>query len=244
MSLRKILLASVLMTATALPSFATEYGTWNDNSLQQGAIGSLVVNDQLNTVTNWSTLSGVVDTVGGDVVAMGAAAGNIVDVITMDNTRAFIKQIVSNSATIGSNVALDANNVWGSVGVNNSSLCNGASVSTDPFLTSVKSYQECNARDTYTGTSAFVTNIGGNAVFQGSAISNSFEADSNAPNFLASTMTAPPEWKPSKLIWWTPLGASSSPSVTPFFPIWTQKSAGFVPPIRHLPPPASSRQPA
>jgi|688.fasta_scaffold23235_9 hypothetical protein len=184
MSLRKILLASVLMTATALPSFATEYGTWNDNSLQQGAIGSLVVNDQVNTVTNWSNLSGVVDTVGGDVVAMGAAAGNIVDVITMDNTRAFNNQIVSNSATIGSNVALDANNVWGSVGVNNSSLCNGASVSTDPFLTSVKSYQECNARDTYTGTSAFVTNIGGNAVFQGSAISNSFEADSNAPNFL------------------------------------------------------------
>jgi hypothetical protein len=184
MSLRKILLASVLMTATALPSFATEYGTWNDNSLQQGAIGSLVVNDQVNTVTNWSNLSGVVDTVGGDVVAMGAAAGNILDVITMDNTRAFNNQIVSNSATIGSNVALDANNVWGSVGVNNSSLCNGASVSTDPFLTSVKSYQECNARDTYTGTSAFVTNIGGNAVFQGSAISNSFEADSNAPNFL------------------------------------------------------------
>jgi len=184
MSLRKILLASVLMTATALPSFATEYGTWNDNSLQQGAIGSLVVNDQVNTVTNWSNLSGVVDTVGGDVVAMGAAAGDIVDVITMDNTRAFNNQIVSNSATIGSNVALDANNVWGSVGVNNSSLCNGASVSTDPFLTSVKSYQECNARDTYTGTSAFVTNIGGNAVFQGSAISNSFEADSNAPNFL------------------------------------------------------------
>ena len=28
-----------------------------------------------------------------------------------------------------------------------------------------------------------MTNIGGNAVFQNSAISNSFEADSNAPNF-------------------------------------------------------------
>jgi len=184
MSLRKILLATVLMTATASSAFATDqYGTWNDNSLQQGAIGSLVVNDQLNTVTNWSNMSGVVDTVGGDVVAMGAAAGNIVDVITMDNTRAFNNQIVTNQATIGSNVALDANNVWGSVGVNNSSLCNGASVSTDPVLTSVKSYQECAAKDPYTGTSAFVTNIGGNAVFQGSAISNSFEADSNAPNF-------------------------------------------------------------
>lgn len=183
MSLRKILLASVLMTATALPSFAQEYGTWNDNSLMQGAIGSLVVNDQLNTTTNWSNMSGVVDTVGGDVVAQGAAAGNIVDVITMDNTRAFNNQIVGPGATIGSNVALDANNVWGSVGVSNSALCNGASVSTDPVLTSVKSYQECGAQDPYTGTNAFVTNIAGNAVFQNSSISNSFETDSNAPNF-------------------------------------------------------------
>ena len=179
MSLRKILLASVLMTATAIPAFAQEYGTWNDN----GAIGSLVVNDQVNLQTNWSNMSGVVDTVGGDVVAQGAAAGNIVDVITMDNTRVFNNQIVGSDATIGSNVALDANNVWGSVGVSNSSLCNGASVSTDPVLTSVNSYQECGAKDPYTGTSAFVTNIAGNAVFQNSAISNSFEADSNAPNF-------------------------------------------------------------
>lgn len=183
MSLRKILLATALMTATALPGFATEYGTWNDNSLQQGPIGSLVINDQQNTRTNWSNLSGVVDTVGGDVVAQGAAAGNIVDVFTMDNTRVFNNQVVSSQASIGSNVLMDANNVWGSVGVNNSSLCNGASVSTDPVLTSVNSYQECGAKDPFTGTSALVTNIGGNAVFQNSAISNSFEADSNAPNF-------------------------------------------------------------
>jgi len=183
MSLRKILLASVLMIAPVTSAFAQEYGTWNDNSLYQGAIGSLVINDQINTQTNWSNLSGVVDTVGGDVVAQGAAAGNIVDVITMDNTRVFNNQIVSSQATIGSNVVMDANNVWGSVGVNNTSLCNGASVSTDPVLTSVNSYQECGAKDPYTGTSAFVTNIAGNAVFQNSAISNSFEADSNAPNF-------------------------------------------------------------
>ena len=183
MSLRKILLATALMTATALPGFATEYGTWNDNSLQQGPIGSLVINDQQNTRTNWSNLSGVVDTVGGDVVAQGAAAGNIVDVFTMDNTRVFNNQVVSSQASIGSNVLMDANNVWGSVGVNNSSLCNGASVSTDPVLTSVNSYQECGAKDPFTGTSALVTNIGGNAVLQNSAISNSFEADSNAPNF-------------------------------------------------------------
>ena len=113
MSLCKIFLASVLMTATVTSAMAEEYGTWNDNS----AIGSLVVKDQVNLKTNWSNLSGVVDTVGGDVVAQSAAAGNIMDVITMDNTRVFNNQIVSSQATIGSNVSLDANNVWGSVGV-------------------------------------------------------------------------------------------------------------------------------
>lgn len=41
MSLCKIFLASVLMTATVTSAMAEEYGTWNDNS----AIGSLVVND-------------------------------------------------------------------------------------------------------------------------------------------------------------------------------------------------------
>jgi len=184
MSLRKILLASVLLTVSATSAFATdEYGTWNDNSYGGSAIGSLTVNDQINTQTNWSNLSGVVDTVGGNVVAQGAAAGNLVDIMTMDNTRVFNNQIVGSGATIGSNVMMDANNVWGSVGVNNQSLCNGASVSTDPVLTAVKNNQECHASDPYTGTSAFVTNIAGNAVFQGSAIGNTFEADSNAANF-------------------------------------------------------------
>lgn len=73
------------MTAIVTSAMAEEYGTWNDNS----AIGSLVVNDQVNLKTNWSNLSGVVDTMGGDVVAQSAAAGNIMDVIPMDNTRVF-----------------------------------------------------------------------------------------------------------------------------------------------------------
>ena len=90
MSLRKIFLASVLLTVSATSALATdEYGTWNDNSYGGSAIGSLTVNDQINTQTNWSNLSGVVDTVGGDVVAQGAAAGNLVDIMTMDNTRVF-----------------------------------------------------------------------------------------------------------------------------------------------------------
>ena len=82
---------------------------------------------------------------------------------------------------------MDANNVWGSVGIQNQVVCNGASVSTDPILTAVNSNQECHAKDPYSGISAYVTNVAGNAVFQGSAMGNSFQADSNAPNFPVIT---------------------------------------------------------
>ena len=61
-------------------------------------------------------------------------------------------------------------------------LCNGASVSTDPTLTAVHSNQECHAQDPYSSINSNVSNIAGSAVFQGSALGNSFQADSNAPN--------------------------------------------------------------
>mgnify|MGYP001554099355 CR=1 FL=1 len=187
---KTLLAASALIALSATAAFAggagsDQYGTWNDSS-SQGS-GSQILNNQINLQNNWSNLTGVVDTVGGDVVAQGSAAGNMIDVTTMNNTRVQNNQIVGAGATIGSNVTLDANNVWGSVGVQNQVLCNGASVSTDPVLTAVHSNQECHASDPYSGVSAYVTNVAGNAVFQGSAISNSFEADSNAPNMPISS---------------------------------------------------------
>ena len=114
--------------------------------------------------------------------AQGTAAGNMMDVTTMNNTRVSNNQIVGPNATIGSNVSIDVNNVWGSVGITNQAICNGASVSTDPILTAVKSNQECHATDPYSQINTNISNIGGNAVIQGSALGNSFEADSNAPN--------------------------------------------------------------
>jgi len=107
----------------------------------------------------------------------------MVDITTMNDTRVQNSQIVGPQANIGSNVNMDANNVWGSVGISSQALCNGAQVSTDPILTKVNSYQECNARDPYSSINTNITNVAGNAVVQGSAIANSFEADSNAPNF-------------------------------------------------------------
>ena len=146
------------------------------------AMGSQILNNQINLQNAWSNLTGSVNTVGGDAVAQGSAAGNMIDITTMNNTRVFNEQIVGPQANIGSNVKFDATNVWGSVGVSNQVLCNGASVSTDPILTAVQSNQECHAQDPYSSIKTNISNVAGNAVIQGSSLGNTFEADSNAPN--------------------------------------------------------------
>lgn len=180
----KILVAVSVLALSASSAFAQTYGSWGDQSSSQseGGIGSHILNNQINLQNNWSNLNAQVDTVGGDVVAQGSAGGNLIDITTMNNTRVFNNQIVGPNANIGSNINLDANNVWGSVGIQNQVLCNGASVSTDPVLTAIHSNQECHATDPYSSINANISNLAGNAVFQGSALGNSFEADSNAPN--------------------------------------------------------------
>jgi hypothetical protein len=178
----KILLAASVLALSTSAAFAQGVGTWSDPS-QQSGVGSQILNNQINLQTNWSSLTGSVDTVGGDVVVQGNAAGNLVDVTTMNDTRVTNSQTVGSNATIGSTVAVDVNNVWGSVGITNQAICNGASVSTDPILTAVKSNQACHATDPYSEINTNISNIGGNAVVQGMAVGNKLETDSNAPNF-------------------------------------------------------------
>jgi hypothetical protein len=178
----KILLTASVLALSTSAAFAQGVGAWSDPS-QQSGVGSQILNNQINLQTNWSSLTGSVDTVGGDVVVQGNAAGNLVDVTTMNDTRVTNSQTVSSNATIGSTVAVDVNNVWGSVGITNQAICNGASVSTDPILTAVKSNQACHATDPYSEINTNISNIGGNAVVQGMAVGNKLETDSNAPNF-------------------------------------------------------------
>ena len=178
----KILLAVSILALSATSAMAQTYGTWGDQSSSQQAIGSQILNNQINLQNNWSNLNANVDTVGGDLVAQGSAAGNMIDITTMNNTRVQNSQIVGSGASIGSNVNVDVNNVWGNATVANQVVCNGASVSTDPVLTAVHSNQECHAQDPYSSITTNISNIAGNAVLQGSALGNSFEADSNAPN--------------------------------------------------------------
>jgi hypothetical protein len=186
MTFKTLLAASALVAITATSAFAGDYGSWGDAN-SQGGVGSQIQNQQTTTQNVWSNLNGSVDTAGGDAVAQGSAAGNTIDITTMNNTNVFNKQMVSNTANIGSNLNVDFNNVWGTVGVQNQVLCNGASVSTDPVLTSVQSSQECHAQDPYSSIKTNISNVAGNAVIMGSSLGNTFEADSNAPNMPIMT---------------------------------------------------------
>jgi len=184
MKIVKALLAASAIILSTSAGFAQTYGTWNGGSSGVGASagGSNILNSQINLQTNWSNLTGSIDTTSSDATVTGAAAGNLIDIITMNNTRMQNSQIVGSSASIGSNVAVDLNNVWGNAAVGNQAVCNGASVSTDPTYASTQSFQKCGASDTYSGITTNISNVAGNAVVQGSAIANTFEADSNAPN--------------------------------------------------------------
>jgi len=185
----KILLAASALILSTSAGFAQTYGTWNGGSSGVGASagGSNIINGQVNLQTNWSNLTGSIDTTGSDAVATGAAAGNLVDITTMNNTPVKNSQIVGYSGSVGSNVAVDLNNIWGNAGVANQAVCNGASVSTDPTYASTQSFQKCNASDTYSGITTNISNVAGSAAVQSSAIANTFEADSNAPNMPIMT---------------------------------------------------------
>src|SRR5262249_23699130 len=88
---------------------------------------SQILTHQINLDNNWSNMNVSVDTVGGNVAAQGAAAGNLIDITTMNNTTVNSNQNVGYGAAIGSNINLDANKVWGSVGIQNQVVCNGVS---------------------------------------------------------------------------------------------------------------------
>ncbi len=147
-----------------------------------GEVGSNIINGQINLQSQFSNLTGNIDTVGGDAVVQSAAAGNMIDITTMNNTRVLNNQIVGPAAAIDSNINTNVSNVWGSVGVSSQAICNGASISTDPVLTAVNSYQKCESSDPSTSVHANISNITGDAVVRGTALGNSFEADSNAAN--------------------------------------------------------------
>src|SRR3954453_1451883 len=109
----KNLLLSVSFLVLAVPAaFAQTNGPWIDTPPPPGT-QSWIQNHQTNDNTMWSNLNVGGDTVGEDVVGHGAAAGNLLDVTTMNNTHVSTNQNVGPAAAIGSNINMNVNKVWG-----------------------------------------------------------------------------------------------------------------------------------
>src|SRR5512141_51184 len=106
--------------------------------------GSQILNGQVSLHTSISTVDAVVDRVGGDVGIQSIAAGNVVDITTMNDTHVTSDQYTS-SVDISSDLGARVTNVAGSVGIVNQAVCNSASVSTDPAITAVNYKQVCAA---------------------------------------------------------------------------------------------------
>ena len=183
---RTLIAATFLTTlsATLACAQATDtYGSWDNSGWADTSGGSSnIINGQVTLQTQWSNLNTVVDSVGGDAAFQGAAAGNLVDIMTMNNTTVQNNQYVGSNAAIGSDINADVSNIWGSVGFSNQAVCNSASVSTDPVLTAVSSRQECQASDPATSINANINGVVGDLAMQSLSMGNSFEADSNAQN--------------------------------------------------------------
>ncbi len=140
-----------------------------------------IVNGQMNFNTVWSTNNLTVTNVNGDAIGAASAVGNTAQILTMQDSYVTNKQV--DTGNIGSMMYANVNGVNGSAQFTSTSLCNGASVSTDPNITQIHSSQSCNASDPVATTNAEVGNVSGSVVLGAMSIGNQFEADSNATHF-------------------------------------------------------------
>jgi hypothetical protein len=142
--------------------------------------GSIILNGQVDFHTSIATDHSTITNVAGDVGVQSTAAGNALDVTTMNDTYVSNSQYTS-SVDISSDMGASISNVDGSVSVQGQAMCNSAQISTDPSITQVNSNQVCNAIDPTSKAYVDATNIGGNFSVANNAGGNTFEEDSNAP---------------------------------------------------------------
>ena len=176
---KSLIAGTAIAMLTLTPAFA-------DSSSDQSA-GSQILNGQVNLHTSVSTLSATVDSVGQDVGIQSVAAGNTLDVTTMNDTSVTSNQYTS-SVDISSYMGAAVTNVGGSVGIQNQAVCNSATVSTDPTLTAVSNTQQCDSVDPTANANIYARGIGGDFSLANSAVGNSFEADSNASNMPVNNL--------------------------------------------------------
>lgn len=149
--------------------------------------GSQILNGQVDLHTSISTLNSVIDSVGKDVGLQSVAAGNTLDVTTMNDTTVTNNQYTS-SVDISSGIGARVSNVAGSVGIQGQAVCNSATISTDPNITAINSTQQCDAVDPVSRVYVDATNIGGDMSVANSAVGNTLEADTNATSMPVNNL--------------------------------------------------------
>lgn len=140
-----------------------------------------VINGQVNFGSVWSNINVTVDGVEDTVTAVTQSVGNTVNVYTMSDT--YVDNVQVQNGDVGAEVTIDTWGVGGDVLVGATSLCNGASISTDPDVTAINSSQSCNANDPVSSIDANVSNVGGGVGMSAVAVSNQIQVDTNAANF-------------------------------------------------------------
>jgi len=149
--------------------------------------GSQILNGQIALHTANSSLHTTIDGVGQDVGVQSVAAGNTLDVTTMNDTTVTNNQYVS-SVDISSDLGAAVTNVGGNVAIQGQAVCNSASVSTDPNITKINNTQQCDAIDPTSGTYVYADGVGGSLSVTNLAAGNTLEADSNASNMPVNNL--------------------------------------------------------
>jgi len=165
---RNLIAGSALLTLTLSPVCAGSSSS-----------GSQILNGQVDLHTVQSSLHTTLDTIGGDAGVQSVAAGNALDVTTMNDTHVTNNQYTS-TVDISSDLGASVQNVGGNVAIQGQAACNTANVSTDPNITAISNTQQCDAVDPTSGTYVWASGVGGSLSVSNSALGNSFEADSNA----------------------------------------------------------------
>lgn len=179
LNFNKILIA----TTTALMALTTNlaYAGNNNTPSYPQHQGSEILNGQVNLQSQAATLNTNIQNVEGGVAGQAVSGGNVLNVVTMQNSNVTNNQYVS-SVSVSSKVNADVKNIGGSVSLLSQAVCNSADISTDPTTTKVYSNQECNAKDPSAAMNANLANIGGDVSLATAAIANTFSEDTNSPN--------------------------------------------------------------
>ncbi len=129
----------------------------------------------------WSTVNTTAKNVAGDVVIQSQGAGNLLEVVTFDDTHVVSSQD-GESTNIGSTVNANVNGVGGGVSITGLAVCNSTDISTDPNVTAVDSKQYCGAKDPGSEVTANIGNVAGDAAVASTAYGNTYTEDTNAVN--------------------------------------------------------------